>query len=415
MSDNLDSAMFRKIAESVLDELSQAIRGLVTSRTQNITRAVEIEQAFDLDASLAWQIFRVAFPEDALSAGLYVPGPAPFNRFLETAEEFGASPKELATTQKAYESYEGLVREYCGDRSTLHTMISQINGHDKERISTIHKRSAYRANKHLWGIHGSLVIGCLVYHRNEHGYLEYIFPHIYHGIRQLSHAVSFSLNIATWVSTGEAQDNVHVKKSLTPAEVRDQTQDPAEQLQVRLLPGHNAAHAPAIKISDIPGGASRIEVSTQDIGRVSASTFGFVKIHKNVIKWPQPDDDELAMDFTIDYPFENAVIDLVVPTSVSLKNDPSVRIGKPVDIRKTADGNLYPHDALPVQEMGRFIGQGTHAMRVPEMPEYHTKIHDLCLEMGWNPQNFDVYRCYIKYPILRSMITQSVKIKTGST
>ena len=69
---------------------------------------------------------------------------------------------------------------------------------------------------------------------------------------------------------------------------------------------------------------------------------------------------------------------------------------------RTGD-DAISHDAseqLPCFESVTHLGRGPVSLFAPEFPRYSELAQDAIEGLGWNPQEFEAYRCRFAYPVL---------------
>lgn|GEM_PF-2859477 len=91
----------------------------------------ELASRLELDRSLAWRLWRLAFAPTDAERAYHVPGAAAVRRFLHSAKRAGASPAAIAAVEPAFDRFERWVKEQAGDRETLRMMLDA--GGDGER------------------------------------------------------------------------------------------------------------------------------------------------------------------------------------------------------------------------------------------------------------------------------------------
>lgn len=57
---------------------------------------------------------------------------------------------------------------------------------------------------------------------------------------------------------------------------------------------------------------------------------------------------------------------------------------------------------LPIRERVVSLGSGADAVQTPEVPQYPEMFRYVCRILGWDPDEFDVYRLRLAFPVLSS-------------
>lgn len=82
---------------------------------------------------------------------------------------------------------------------------------------------------------------------------------------------------------------------------------------------------------------------------------------------------------------------------------PTVRIYSDLDDRKLplAERERY---LLRLSETPVFLGSGVNVLHTPDVPRYPEMAQHVLDKLGWNADEFEVYRCRIEYPVLPSSV-----------
>lgn len=411
--DDQSAAGFFEEAQPTMLGLAHALNDVIASVPGDTRRPVDVERTLGLDASLAWQVCRIAHAADPLRAGIHVPGAAAMKRFLRSAGERGAEPRALDDLRAAYGGFEELIARHCGDRASFDTMVD--DGSDSERLTLKYKRAAYRAHKHLWGVHTATAIKCVMLHLTDDGYVDIADVRVHAGIRRLRANVPYVLKVSFWetISHHDGTGTEFVVTTRAPIDKRT-----ANEHGLGLVPEFCSRPLPDIRARQGSSGVLRAEIVGQSVGNNSVSTCTVGEISRNATAWPMPrdegedGDDCLVARLWVTTPTEVALNDLLVPIGWSDRSTPDVAVyGRQVGPEELEDSLEF--DRLWLAEEGYYAGAGPSAVRTPEYPEYPRLVEHVCELLGWDPQSFDVYRSRIAYPILNSVVAMTVQTPTG--
>src|SRR5262245_54157825 len=176
--------------EPVEEQLRVVMTGLCGARSRlldhlpaPVERAAELERALSIDSPLAWRVFRIARAVDPAEAVEHLPTVNQLRRAVAQAE--GQVPKGvLDTATGAVERLGGIVSSLGGDQRGFESLVSALSPGGVRRVELTHRRSAFRANVHLWGMHVRCLSLLVVIHPNkETGAHDGYFVHGYHDAR----------------------------------------------------------------------------------------------------------------------------------------------------------------------------------------------------------------------------------------
>ena len=387
---------------------ARALSELVGSIPGSPRRAVDIERALRLDAALAWSIFRIANSENPLAASIHMPGAQAVNRFLKAAGDHGANGDMIETARSAYRDFEALIAEHCGDRASFDTMVNVLAGGDDRRLTVKHKRAAYRANTHLWGVHAATIIKCLIFHVDEDEQFELAYVRVYANVRRLRPNVPYTLKLDTWQTRDQDGEAVVVR----PGTHEPLDTHAADEHGVGLLPEFCSDPLPEIHArEEKETGVLRVEVVGHSVGNSSTSTCAVGEVSRKLAPWPIPGDDgTLGSRLWVETPAEAALCDVLVPVGWTDRSVPEVVVYK----HQSGPEGLQVSrelDELAIAEEAHFAGIGPSALRAAEFPQYPQLVEHVCARLGWDPMSFDAYRTRVEYPILNTVIQMTLRTK----
>lgn len=61
-------------------------------------------------------------------------------------------------------------------------------------------------------------------------------------------------------------------------------------------------------------------------------------------------------------------------------------------------------DRLNIRAQASFSGVGVESPQIAEIPRYVDMLRTVCVQMGWDADRFDAYRCRMEYPVLHSLV-----------
>jgi hypothetical protein len=142
-------------ARSSMLDLRRATAELVAQlvdRVGPIERPIRLAERLDLDRSLAWKVWKIAYGPSALPSAAHLPGAAAYRRFIERCEAAGVSGEQAAAAQQAFDHLAEVMTTHGGDRASGAIMLSAISDTGRARIEMSMRRAAFRANSHFLGV-----------------------------------------------------------------------------------------------------------------------------------------------------------------------------------------------------------------------------------------------------------------------
>jgi hypothetical protein len=153
-----------------------------------------------------------------------------------------------------------------------------------------------------------------------------------------------------------------------------------------------------------------IEASTDDIGNNSASTYLSGEVWRNVSYTKTDDATLLIARASVRTPAQVMFHDIMVHRDLPVLPTPEVmQFG---DLR-TGDDTLIHSESerLPMFDSITPLGRGVDGIFATEVPRYSELASYAHQSVGWDPNEFDVYRCRVEYPVLPSTVTIRFRVK----
>lgn len=380
--------------EPVVGQLQATVLAVIAAMPQPIRRSADLARILDMDRSQAWHIHRMATAAEPLAAVPYIVGAGTMKRFLRVAEEKGVDPRVTHLAGEAFAAYEELVQTHAPDRASFNSMVVDLGaGENKDDIK--HKRSAYKSNRHLFGVHADATLETVMLHpAAEGGGID--MAHI-KGSIEIQQTRSDTTLFTQHASRAGLASDTHRP---TPQPINDQA-PPGPGAS--LLEQFCSKPTPIIKSFVDATRKLVTQVHSRGLGTHGSSTFFFATVSRNAFA---PDGKEHRTRS-----FRN---EIVVPTQVFIRDiwlHESIWRGSVPSMgvylqRGGADleGAVYDSDKLPVKESIVPIPGSAAVASLPEVPKYGEILNYVCERLDWSPNEFRGYRCRIEYPILMSLV-----------
>jgi len=386
---------FETHAADVMHRLRVAVEAIVHALPGHVERASELEKALKIAGTLAWKIMRLIGTEDRLCAAKFVPKPAALELFLKAAARAKVAPTLIESTRSAASDFEGLERVHADDRSALETMLDDCAAEVDPQSMLAHKRAAFRANRHVWGLQAKthLVAG-LLQPSAEAGQVDlaWICGHV---------DLCWLRASARWVlSTSKlADEDQQVRRAMAREPISDQP----EVDGIPLLRRFCSEPLPQFQRVAVVPGVVHDEMLGNGLGNTAAVTYFTGEITRSVGSAMRDEHnihDEVGANVNV--PAEALILDMFVREDTFGPIRPEVLV-----FRGTLDCRQFPFteaDQLHLGESMTYLGKGlgrVYSRDVPRYPEMCEYVFD---KLGWEAPRFDLHRCRVEYPIVPSTV-----------
>lgn len=375
------------------DGLSQVI---AAQRGGEVKKAADLHKALGLAKPLGWSLYRVATSEYPLNAGPYVPGAGPMAKFLQAAQAHGAPEELVSEVRAAFEAFERFVEDQAGDRESFESMISHPDRARREAADLRHKRNIFRSSTHVWGSQSRVVTLCNIVHPcAKPGMVDGATIHGVVGYRQVRPDLPLMTTLRWTPSPKRADGAAPIEEPIDPNGI---IAGPYS-----FLSDYCSKPMPAFRTSTDMENYERLELIGRGVGKNGELTFFVGSVGREKMP-PFPVDGKLrGYHFRLLRPTELFLWDILVHKDLWSGPPPEVRICSG-DTSTPNTIEAWDADKLPVQESIAELGMGTHGLPTRHVPRYRELITHALTCLGWNANDFRVFRCAIDYPVMHSFI-----------
>jgi len=375
----------------VAGQLRAQLAGVIAALPQPVSGGTDLHRQLGVGSTLCWHLHTFATAEDPVAALSKVPGRPSMERFIRSARKRGVPEAALERFDLAFEQFERFSAEHARDRSTLTALLRGVsNVQDSSGSDLVRRRSAFRDNGHLWGVQARTVLRCVIWNQGQ-------APGTHDGALLSGHvdvsALRPGVPLSLKTRTATTPTSAPIPGNLDPG--RKATAG------LQLLEEFSSRPTPELHVEQDPSGASLTTIRLEGVGNhaaVDCFTSEFVRDAGR--GEPQIN---MGMMSLITVPAETFLADLLVWRGWS---DPSkltvTTHGNPAHVeslRAWMDQNV-----LPVRETATYLGTDLDSMQNPDVPRYPEMVASVLRQMGWQNDEFDIYRCRVRYPILHSML-----------
>lgn len=398
-------AAFEELAQRVLGEVRSAFSAIVEASPQPVRRAVDLQRALDVDAPLAWRVFKVVSAEDALAAAPYVPTRGQVQTLLEASGRAGLPEGVLARARRAIDGYEEFRREHAGERAALDAMIAALRPGDVGEIDEKTRRVAFEQNARIWGLRAAAAARAFILHPT--------LPPTAPPTPAAADAPAASPLGATAVA---GLIGLHAVRPGVPLVVHARSMFDSGQGRIGdAAEGTYRAedHSGVLTAFSTPGLEYRTEMGEDNmvttrvcapgIGRrAAATTFSLTRstVESEGL-------NTITMNHGTSTPTEVCHLDLLVPAGMS---DPgTARMA--VYGRRTRVEAVFerrPADLLPIRGGVTHLGTLRDVPVLTGVPRWPEVVRHVLEVVGAGELTFDVYRCSVTYPVLHTLVSMQV-------
>lgn len=386
---------------TVLKALQQRVLAVIEAVPEPIRKSADLQHALRLDKALAWNVYNLATAVDPLGSAPFIPGEGRMKKFLLAAGKRGVPPELTSGVMRAFADFEHFVETAAADRASFVSMVRDIHGAEAGKDDLKHKRAAFRANRHIYGVHAAATVQPIFIHPSrvdpDRQDMVAVIGHV--DIQQ-SRANTNLLN-EILVSHGMAKGaGAYFYRPLPPQE--------ATAGEVRgedyLLKEFCTEPLPEFRtLAD--NNRMLTQARSRVMGSKGSSTYFFAHYSENP-PTANPDPEQSFIDTIISVPTEVFVRDIWLHKSYWPRVRPAVHVYG----RRTLQLSLFSDmsdDELATEERLTELGGGPGGVNkafLPEMPRYVELVRHVADRVGWDINEFQAIRCRVEYPVMLSRI-----------
>lgn len=401
---------------NVMSGLCGALSKLLDNLATPVERAAELERALEIDSPLAWRVFRIARAVDPAEAVEHLPTVNQLRRAVAQAQ--GQVPKGVyEAAMGAVERLGGIVSSLGGDQRGFESLVSALSPGGVRRVELTHRRSAFRANVHLWGMHVRCLSLLVIIHPNkETGEIDGYFVHGYHDARPTRPGVPMILRSK-------------LKANFVPPRAGAARGAPASP------PDGHAARPVAMGGGDAGGTAPRVSHDTDFLEEfstlarpalsVSEREDGFVETHVS-FKGVSPADAETitlgryvrrAFDVTeevcdlkmfVSWPCEMLYADVLIPRGLTDPAAAGLELYTCRDDPRQAF-ELRREDRAAFHEQVKVLAGVERPAASANYPRLREVFEDSVQRQGWGGGTYDCYRVQVPFPMMHGLVRLVVR------
>ncbi len=345
-------------------------------------RAKDIATQFGIHAKLGWQIWNVAH-SSPLNAYKFLPNRHGLQVWRQAAVARGVPLDLFDRLDELSVSIQAVVQKHAGDEELFEMLLDSQGIEDQEEAEIKWRRQGFLGNSFNFGARARVSLSSIILYPVEEG-REFSMVRM-HGLYDLVRTRSgvrwpFS-SLVIEHGNGES-----TSPGREPLEKSDH--------EVPLLTDFCSQPLPATQ-RVIEGTTVRDELLPATVGLTGAATILIGEIVHRVGPTSGFEEGEVAhFGAGIRTPCEVYIADHIVHKSIFPDAKRELCLYSEL-ISQTARGDS---DQLEVAEKLTHLGMGLHRIRTVDVPEYHSILHRAFRRIGFDPNDFHVYRIRLRYP-----------------
>lgn len=389
----------------VVAQLQRAMSELVFALARPIRGGTGIQQELGLPSTLSWQIHAFITARDPLSAIDQIPGRQASKRTLEAAASKGVPREVVERASSAFEEFDACVRRHTGSRAAFASMVSGLSATESTSVELKARRDLFRAASRIYGVQLETLVNCYILHPGATpDRFDYVF-------------ITTSIGVQVTRSFEKLFVGRHrsVPDRPIPGLAPSRPVEASEEADggggwcIPLVKDFSTLPRSSFSTEPGAGGLQELYVSGQPVGRTGAFTYVLAQ------HWPGavPRDEVMSFDTTHMYAAEHVVHDLLLWPGVA-RREPAPKTGVYGGALHEIRCRYRDVDRLNVPAQTTFVGEGPEALRTPRFPRYLELLRYVCVQMGWDIEGFDAYRCEVEYPVLHSLLNTTFPAREGA-
>lgn len=380
-SHHIENAAFPLEIAEAMSQVCEQCQTIIEAVCGLDARAKDVATQFGIHAKLGWQIWNVAH-SSPLNAYKFLPNRHGLLVWRQAAVARGVPLELFDRMDELAESVQAVIQKHAGNEE-LFEMLLDSQGGDQEEAEIKWRRQAFLGNTFNFGARARLTLSTAILYPVSEG-REFSMVRL-HGLIDLVRTRAgvrwpFSSLI---VEHGDGEPAAPGKEPLIP------TDHP-----VPFLPDFCSHPLPAIqRVTE--GTTVRDELLPATVGLTGAATIVTGEIVHRVGPTSGFKEGEVAyFGSGIRTPSEVFFADHIVHKSLFPQAERKLSLFSEL-ISPTARGES---DRLEIAEKLIPLGSGLRRVRTADMPDYLNILNLAFRHIGFDPDDFDVYRIRLRYP-----------------
>ena len=389
--------VFQHDVATTLTRLRREFAQVIAAVPGEIAKGADLHRALRIDRKLSWKVFKVANAPNPVAAGPHVPTRANMATFLKAAAKRGVPQPLIESLSRVAEDFEAVVARHAGDRATFDSMVSALAPDEStEQIDLAHRRLAFRGQRHILGVQAKTQLKIVALQPSKDPMmLDGVRAEGFVDLRRLRGSAPLTVSYS-----GARNDDG------SPMEVRREALEPVTgSYGLSLLRGFCSTPLPEFRGVEAGHGFVKGELVAHDVGNRAAVTC--IEGHATPAALPRYSEEGNRISgtvVTVRTPCEMLVLDLVLRKDTYGPVEPKAYVHAEHMGEMTWDTVIQNRFRLPFSPPVHYLGRGPSVLHTSDVPRYAELGAYLFERMGWDGEQFDVYRCRFEYPVMPASV-----------
>jgi hypothetical protein len=392
-----DGETLEDSSRRLLQHVRGAFAGLLAAVPESTSRPHELEKALGLHKTLAWKVAKVVECREPADVYQYIPGPGAVNKILDAARKRGVADELLGDVRRSLAELDEHITEHAGDRDTFEMMVAGFVGPRRKETDLQYRRSAFRSPSYIWGVQARTMTRTVIVQpsRDDPATLDAAVITGCVDLRRLRAERS-------WVIyRGRPTDDEGeiIAAPREPIDLPPPDQAPFLSEFCRPSP-------PDVRRVILEDGTVEDELPGGVVGNSGAITCFTAEVLRGVVpRYRDERNATMAQNLELRTPCQTVIFDHLVSPDLFGAVRPTLRVFGELAGRPLYASLRSNRDRLDVFESVVHLGTGTRVVPTPDVPRYEEMIRYVCSQLGWDAEQFDVYRLRMEFPYVPSTIT----------
>ena len=362
-----------------------------------LRRPSELQTRLGVHRKLAWQVHKFAHARYPLEEAANLPTVTGVTRVIDAARREGTPDDAARAAEAALQNLERVAKRYAGARADFDSMLAGLATGQTSQIDFNHRRAAFKANSHIWGLQGRTTLSVFGLQSNRE-----------------DPALTDFFSIGGIIDLRRFRSNV--PWMMMDARVRDDQGEVRQPHGRRLIDEEGGASSnpaglirpfctvPALNVTQARSerGRTVLEIQADGVGNETVLTTMRGHVCEGELpRYAVGDDRTGHFAANIRTPAEVLILDLLVHEDLYEHIEPTARVLSDHRGADRASRDL-DRDLLCELEPPEYLGMGPSVLHTPDVPRYAELARYVFDRVGWESRRFKVFRTRLAYPVMPS-------------
>lgn len=390
-TDRADARLaFERDAAAVIDAVRRLYAEVIETGIGRAGTASEVADGFGVHRKLGWQIARAAYDDDPFLAARFIPTPRAVRTWLDAARLKSVGEELLDAAERATLAFENLIETHAVDRAQLEMMLEACARIPDESSDERWRRDAFNGNSYIWGVRvkTQLATAFMAPSAEKPGWFDFARLNALLGFVRTRPDVRWVVAQAVTLRGDDNEVMRPQREPLSPS-------DAARMHGVPIIEQFCSPSAPPVVRRAGSHDLVEDELLPGPVGQTGEVDLVMGEVLRAMAPMHGSREGENALFGTgVRAPAELLLCDLFVHRDLFPHVERTIRVYSELFSPVTRD----ERDRLIVADRVQHLGRGLGRLAAPEAPHYRRMSSFVFETLGWNPEEFDLYRIRMAYP-----------------